>query len=591
MVGDAIVQSINTNNIAYKDRDIVLLPTATVYLQNKFSIYGPFNALCDTASHINLIRTDACFNMDVESCHLQVWGVNDSVPTTRKHRIKAKLLTKQHADINLAMDFICVKKICCLLPMESFDKPYMPIEVNNKLANAEFNISTPIDILLGAYAWAKIVENSKIVDVNTDLIAQPTKLGLLIIGKTVQHEASVLSCSIDEIVQSTHDHKCDDTHLDFLLKRLFEIEHIPRQLQTEEQKSCEQVFLKEHYREPDGRFVVTMPLKENVNNIGDSRAIALKRFYQLERRFKRNPEIYAKYVEFMQNYEKAGHMCIADEPASALVYYIPHHCVTKNFRVVFDASSKSDNNLSLNETQMTGERLQSNIVDIVFRFRCFKVGFSADITQMYRQIKVNKKQWDLQRVFWRSNEIEPLCEYWLTCVTQGMTFAAHSAVRAMIQCGRDAKTTYPLAADIIQNNFYMDDCTSGAHDSNSAILAHHQLIDCLATGGFALDKWMSNDKVFLHAISANIVDQGNERILSNGHSDVLGLKWSTEGDYLSIKVNLEVIGCRCTKRRMLAALSRLYDPCGFITPIIIVGRMLMQRIWISKIDWDTVPSQ
>lgn len=287
MVGDAIVQSINTNNIAYKDRDIVLLPTATVYLQNKFSIYGPFNALCDTASHINLIRTDACFNMDVESCHLQVWGVNDSVPTTRKHRIKAKLLTKQHADINLAMDFICVKKICCLLPMESFDKPYMPIEVNNKLANAEFNISTPIDILLGAYAWAKIVENSKIVDVNTDLIAQPTKLGLLIIGKTVQHEASVLSCSIDEIVQSTHDHKCDDTHLDFLLKRLFEIEHIPRQLQTEEQKSCEQVFLKEHYREPDGRFVVTMPLKENVNNIGDSRAIALKRFYQLERRFKR----------------------------------------------------------------------------------------------------------------------------------------------------------------------------------------------------------------------------------------------------------------------------------------------------------------
>lgn len=593
MVCDAYVQPIRKDNIATEFNDVVILPTAQVYLQNHNNKYGPFTALCDTAAHINLIRMDVVqgLKLNIENCHFNLWGVNDKVPTIIKHRVRLKLLNNKMEDLNLTLDLICVPTITGLLPPIAFTMPHIANFNKIALADPTFNSPKPVDILLGGHTWAKISVKKEAFNISEDIVAQPTNLGLLIIGKTLQN-GSGIACVMEAIVQTPSVKQNADAQLDFLLKRLWEVEHTPNRVLSKEQQLCEEVFVKQHFRDENGRFVVMMPLKPNIDVLGDSRAIALRRFYQLERRFKRDSEMHTKYIEFMTNYEESGHMQIADAPPDALTNYLPHHSVPKEkkFRVVFDASATTENNLSLNDTQMVGERLQSNIVDILFRFRCFKIGFSADVVQMYRQVKINRQQWDLQRVFWRRNENEDLREYWLTCVTQGMACAAHCAVRAMIQCGSDGKVTFPLAADVIQNNFYMDDCTAGAHDSHLAIETYKQLNECLATGGFQLNKWMSNDSQFLENIGVHS-RQSSEQVLKIEHSAILGVNWVTTNDQLTIKLNLADIRVSYTKRQILSALARLYDPCGFIAPVIIVGRMLMQEIWISKIDWDSKPAQ
>ena len=49
-----------------------------------------------------------------------------------------------------------------------------------------------------------------------------------------------------------------------------------------------------------------------------------------------------------------------------------------------------------------------------------------------------------------------------------------------------------------------------------------------------------------------------------------------------INIDLEVI----TKHSILSAIARIYDPCGFLAPITILGRMLLLLAWDANLSWD-----
>lgn len=47
-----------------------------------------------------------------------------------------------------------------------------------------------------------------------------------------------------------------------------------------------------------------------------------------------------------------------------------------------------------------------------------------------------------------------------------------------------------------------------------------------------------------------------------------------------------------TKRYILSAIARLFDPLGLISPIIVTAKLLMQRLWELHIDWDAeIPTE
>ena len=69
-------------------------------------------------------------------------------------------------------------------------------------------------------------------------------------------------------------------------------------------------------------------------------------------------------------------------------FFLPHHAVTKEssattkLRVVFDASAKTSNGLSLNDILTVGPTIQDDIVSHLLRFRTHKYVISADIEKM-----------------------------------------------------------------------------------------------------------------------------------------------------------------------------------------------------------------
>ncbi|XP_055843101.1 uncharacterized protein LOC129909944 [Episyrphus balteatus] len=370
------------------------------------------------------------------------------------------------------------------------------------------------------------------------------------------------------------------------LKRLWLLDEIkPSFTRSKEEELVEQNFRNTYSRDSSGKFVVTIPLKESWKDIGTTELIAKRRFFALERKLGRDAELKEKYVDFMREYERAGHMTpVVGGRQNQATYHIPHHCVTKKFRVVFDASCKATNGRSLNDVQMVGEKLQMDLHNILMRFRRHRIAISAHIKMMFRMVKIAKEQWDLQRIFWRENPKERLKEYWLTVVTYGMASSAHNAVRALMQCAKDMELKFPAAAKAIQEDFYMDDCATGADSDFEAIKLSKEIDFILKSAGFELRKWSSNSR----ALIENMNNEGQNSIVfqEDDKASILGLKWLLDRDQFTFVVKTPISEDIMTKRKVVSYVAQLYDPNGFLSPVTILGKILIQDIWRGKKDWD-----
>lgn len=158
-------------------------------------------------------------------------------------------------------------------------------------------------------------------------------------------------------------------------------------------EASEIMFRETHGRDETGRFSVYLPFTAVARELGSSFQMALKRFTKLERKLSVMPQLKDDYMHFMNEYESLGQMSKIDDPVSdVLYYYLSHHAMIKEtsqttkVRVVFDASAKTNKGNSLNDILAQGPAIQSELFDIVLRFRHHKIVITADVEKMYHQV-------------------------------------------------------------------------------------------------------------------------------------------------------------------------------------------------------------
>ncbi|GFV74871.1 integrase catalytic domain-containing protein [Trichonephila clavipes] len=218
-----------------------------------------------------------------------------------------------------------------------------------------------------------------------------------------------------------------------------------------------------------------MPFKPDFSEgiLGNSKAIASKRLDQLWTRLERDPAMQTLYSEFLNEYELLQHMEEVKEDSDVENgYYLPHHGVlrlsskTSRLRVVFNASAKTSSGLSLNDLLSKGGVIQEDLFSILIRFRKYAYAFTADIRQMFRMIEVNPSQTKLQKILWKNSKTAPTKVYELKTVTYGTASAPYLATRVLRQLALDEEKDFPLASKVLLQDFYMDDCLSGASELN-----------------------------------------------------------------------------------------------------------------------------
>lgn len=199
---------------------------------------------------------------------------------------------------------------------------------------------------------------------------------------------------------------------------------------------------------------------------------------------------------------------------------------------------------------------------------------------MYRQIWIDPRDRDYQRIIWNNRD------YQLNTVTYGTVSAPYLALRVMKQLVENEGRSHPTASTILQNNTYVDDVLFGSDDVATTREIRRQICDLLARGGFELRKWASNEPSLLTDIpTENHGLACDKHIQSNEILTVLGIFWQIDTDSFQFQVSLPPKNPR-TKRSILSMIAKLFDPLGWVTPVIISAKIFMQTLWRLHLDWD-----
>jgi hypothetical protein len=358
------------------------------------------------------------------------------------------------------------------LPAQTFSSNALNLPQSLQLADPHFNVSGPIDMLMGAQLFWQILNKGQISLGHNKPVLQQTHLGWIIGGAL---NISPEQNSLNHLVTNCHI-GADILHKQ--VERFFQIEDFgnKRNLSSEE-ILCEEHFRQNYRRDLDGRFMVQLPFKNDTTPLGNSLQTATKRFIALETKLQRDPALRNSYSDFIHEYLALDHM--ERVPGSQIetdkCYYMPHHAVIKEHsistktRVVFDASAQTTNGISLNDQLMIGPTLQEDLFSILTRFRTYQYVLSSDIAKMFRQILMQESHRDYQRILWRDDQSKPLEMYRLKTVTYGTACAPFLAVRSLQQLAHENIQKYPLASKIILRDFYMDDLLTGTNSLNEAI--------------------------------------------------------------------------------------------------------------------------
>ncbi|XP_077277433.1 uncharacterized protein LOC143905732 [Temnothorax americanus] len=131
----------------------------------------------------------------------------------------------------------------------------------------------------------------------------------------------------------------------------------------------------------------------------------------------------------------------------------------------------------------------------------------------------------------------------------------------------------------------MDDVISGARTLAKAIELQKQLSQLMERGQFHLHKWRSNDPRVLKHIATQCKTDDVLIIDKEGALKTLGLLWNAKSDCLQYEIKMESTQA-ITKRIVLSKIAQVFDPLGLLAPLLITGKIIMQKLWMHDLDWD-----
>ena len=157
------------------------------------------------------------------------------------------------------------------------------------------------------------------------------------------------------------------------------------------------------------RYTSKLPFVKNPDLLPDNYILAKHRTDNLLKNLRKQPELLKEYDRIISDYIKD--MILEEVPIdfkTVNVHCLPHRAVVKEdrettkVRIVFDASAKYKNELSVSDP---GPCLLPHIFDILLRFRLGKIAMVSDIKQAFLQICMDENDRNYLRVMWFDNAL------------------------------------------------------------------------------------------------------------------------------------------------------------------------------------------
>ncbi|XP_011689951.1 PREDICTED: uncharacterized protein LOC105451279 [Wasmannia auropunctata] len=558
------------------------MATATIFIQDRERNLIKCRALLDTCATASFISESFVrrLKLPVTACSLPIGAIN-SMNTVSKGVIRI-VIRSLYSEFSKELICLSIPTISDLVPAEIFPRETLKIPHNIQLADPEFHLPRPVDILIGAGATLSLFSIGQINLSRTDcdLYLQKTRFGWVVAGGSAsQGHTKGATCSLTDVQLA----------LDQQIAKFWTIEEITSSSpKSSDERECESHFAENVTRDSNGRYRVRLPFRKGDIRLGKSRTAALKRLYSLERKLDSDPELKSAYSQVIQEYLDLKQMSpVDDSPDDG--FYMPHHAVIKSsssttkVRVVFDASAKTSNGLSLNDILLAGPTIQDTLFAQLLRFRTYKYVLSADIEKMYRQVLLHEDDQRYQRILWRQdNQIKT---FQLNTLTFGVSSSPFLAIRTIHKLADDEYDGFPNAARILKSHLYVDDLLTGTNNVDEARRLRDEIIALLSRGGFNIRQWASNEKRIIEDLNPDAVNS-NLVLDKTNTLKTLGISWCTRDDVLRYSVRSINCAGKVTKRIVISEIAKIFDPLGILGPIILYAKKLMQDLWRSKLEWD-----
>ena len=554
-----------------------ILQTVKIIINGK---HGPIeaNVLFDTGSNISYATTELIKKVSPKwlgSKKLSYAAFGSSSVGKEEVRNIFEIKTKGKKEARFSVTEVPV--ICAALR-----EPKIPVNVIRKLEThgvilSEEHGDRSVDILIGLDNYWSLMTNN-LIKLSEELVAQETNLGWILSGALPSSHSvpAVTLLSVGDMSEQS-------------IRNFWDLDVIGITENPEVSYDPVLTEFKQNIKHIDNRYHVSLPWRPGFKDkLRNNEAQARSRLMSLNNRLAKDDNLRDSYNKSFREMLGLGMIEEVPEPevnVDGPIFYLPHHPVVKaaslstKVRPVFDASARGPNGLSLNDCMFAGPSLIPNLPSILIRFRRWKVAFTADITKAFLQVGINKDDQNVHRFLWNDSGKTKIMRF--TRVPFGNK-ASPFLLNATLQFHLDSIPQNRLVLEM-KDNLYVDDLLSGNDNDSDASddLKHAQSI--LSEAGMKLDKIGSNCLAISDMAARLFESKCN---IQTSHK-VLGIKWLLDEDcftYEALEFPSDLV---VTKRVILSTIAKLFDPLGFLAPVVMLAKCLFQEIWKLGLDWDS----
>ena len=346
------------------------------------------------------------------------------------------------------------------------------------------------------------------------------------------------------------------------------------------------------HKNEKGNWEMPLPFPSHNVSMPNNKDYAAKRLNGLLRTFKRKPKMEKDYLEFMGKMLDKGHAVpvpdeeISSKQGSGQLWYLPHFGVyhpkkPDQIRVVFDSSAGCQGK-SLNQELLTGPDLMNSLIGVLIRFRRDDVAAMCDVEQMFHSFHVTPEHRDFLRFLWfKNNDLsKPITEFRMTVHLFGNGPSPAVATYGLRRTVDDGEEHDPEVKEFVQRNFYVDDGLVSKPTAVEVVTLIKNTQATLASANLRLHKVVSNSVNVMKAFPTEDLAK-DIRSLDLNQDNLpaqrsLGVFWNLETDAFTYKVS--VPDKPFTRRGVLSVVNSIYDPLGLAAPVLLDGRLLLQRL-------------
>ena len=564
----------------------IIMQIMKVPVQSKNGKIKFANVLLDTGSDKTYISSQFCNEIKPkwEGCEpvsYTAFGSKETGSRTMRNVYTLLLSCKDNQLLPVVateIPVICAPLVCPKLSDVDFT-PFNDVELVNC-----FDKRVNIDILIGLDCYWSCMKPGFVKSGN--LVAQETLFGWVLSGLSPQISSQNLSVSnVSSTLLSFNDVSQADLH------KFWDLESIGISDCNKQVVDPVLIDFNTSVIFSNGRYEVSLPWKNGKKcHLQSNMLSAKKRLDNLTRKLNKDPQLEEGYFEYFNDLESKSMIeeVKIGENDEFPVFYLPHRPVvrsdslTTKIRPVFDASAAGPNCISLNDCLSAGPNLLPDLVEILLRFRRWPIAVTGDIKKAFLQVQLRKEDRDVHR-FLLPKPDGQVRVMRFTRVTFGINcspFLLNAVIKYHLQ-----KQEKCLAVQNLEDNLYVDDFLTGGDSPHEVCSLIRHSSDILASAGFTLGKWKSNDPAVGKMLDIEFSDKN---LTSENSLKVLGIRWFALEDCLGFDSIAIPPGLVVTKRVVLSFIARLFDPLGFVNPFIMTLKCIFQELWKLGLPWDDV---